>query len=186
MKIALCGKMRSGKDTIAEILSDEYDFTEFKLSSGITEVIRVLNLDKGNKKRRDLYQGVGQYMRTMSKDVWCNFTWDEIEKFQRRYSGLFPEALLENIVISDIRQQNEVDFFKERGFIVVKIESNDDLRLKRIKESGDIMRQRDFYHETEFSVNGIVADYTIYNNGTLEELRASTNELAKEIKKRSE
>lgn len=187
MKIALCGKMRSGKDTVAEILSDEYDFTEFKLSSGIKSIIRELHLgDMYTKKNRGLYQSIGQYMRRFDEDVWCKRTLKDIETFNHYAVGSFQKNHIENTVISDVRQQNEVDFFREKGFVIVKVVSDDKLRLQRIKDAGDIMMQKDFYHETEKSVDGIEADYTIFNNGTLEDLNDSVNVLAKEIKKRSE
>ena len=32
MKIAVCGRMRSGKDTLANRLVEEYGFKEFKFS----------------------------------------------------------------------------------------------------------------------------------------------------------
>lgn len=171
MRIALCAKMRSGKDTVADLLVDEHNYVEFKLSRGISDVVKMLDLDKNAGKNRSLYQGIGQYMRTFDKDVWCNRTWRDIDRFNKLVLATFPEAHTDNIVVSDIRQQNEVDFFREKGFVIVKIDSSDENRYERVIESGDIMSEEDFYHETEKSVDEIVADYTITNDGTLDDLR---------------
>jgi dephospho-CoA kinase len=42
MKIALCGKMRGGKDTIAEYAFLKYGFSRFAFGDGIREVCRLL------------------------------------------------------------------------------------------------------------------------------------------------
>ena len=39
MKVALFGKMRSGKDTVGKILIDEYHFKRFAFGDGIGEII---------------------------------------------------------------------------------------------------------------------------------------------------
>lgn len=171
MRVALCAKMRSGKDTVAEILSEEGGFVEFKLSAGISKVIRDLNLGSGDGlKNRSLYQGIGQYMRTINEDVWCEYAWSEIEEYIHNHANQTSDNYTDNIVLSDIRQQNEVDFFREKGFIIVKINSSDENRRERVIKSGDIMSEEDFTYETELSVDGIHADYTINNDGTIGEL----------------
>lgn len=169
MKIALVGKMRSGKDSVADMLVDNYGYTEYKLSSGINHVVKTLRLSDTELKNRAMYQKIGQFMRTIETDVWCNYTWRQFE-VDCKYSELINNSLITDIVISDVRQQNEADFFREKGFIIVKIQSTDEIRRKRIVESGDIMNEEDFTHETELSVDGIDVDYIIENNGTIKEL----------------
>lgn len=173
LNIALVGKMRSGKDTVADILKREYGFGWFALSTGIRSVVSELGLDsESGPKKRHLYQGIGQHMRQYDEDVWCKNTWKNIELYNRIKPG-YPQPYTGNIVVSDIRQKNEEKFFRERGFVIVKVVSSDDIRLERVREAGDEMTPEEFYHETELSVDTISADWFIRNEGTLEELEES-------------
>lgn len=177
LNIALVGKMRSGKDTVADILKREYGFGWFSLSTGIRSVISELRLDnESGPKKRHLYQGIGQHMRQYDEDVWCKNTWKNIELHNRIKPG-YPQPYTGNIVVSDIRQKNEEKFFRERGFVIVKVFASDDIRWERIREAGDEMTPEEFYHETELSVDTISSDWFIRNEGTLEELEESVCKL---------
>lgn len=165
MKIALCGKMRSGKDSVAEHLEAKYDFKNFKLSSGITEIInQYFPETRRTGKPREFYQLIGQTFRELDQDVWIKKTQRDIYRYMSRYDAK------SNILISDLRQQNEYEYLKKNGYIIVKVEADDDLRMNRILESNDVFNKDEFYHETEMSVDTIEADYVIKNNGTLIEL----------------
>lgn len=60
MKIALFGKMRSGKDTVADMLIDEYNFTSYSFSKGIKEIVDTYFPEtKEMGKPREHYQQVG-------------------------------------------------------------------------------------------------------------------------------
>lgn len=173
MRIAICGKMRSGKDTIADILVDDYGFKNFKFSSGITSIIDEYFSDDVTKKRkmREHYQRIGQSMRKLDQNVWVNHTKGEIN----RYLNLNGEG--SDIVVSDLRQKNEYDFLKRNGFIIIKIESDRQNRIRRAMDVNDAFHTSALDHETELSVEDITEDYLIENNGTLEDLKKDFNEL---------
>lgn len=163
MKIALVGKMRSGKDTVAKFFIDNEDANQIAFGDEIKRLARRLFphiVAKG--KPRKLYQALGQEMRKIDPDVW-------VKALDRTLINSM-EMGETNFVISDVRQFNEYEYLKEMGFTVIKVEADDELRKERIIQSGDLFESEDFYHETETTVEDIPYDYLITNNTTLAEL----------------
>ena len=74
MKIAICGKMCSGKSTIANMLK-EYDdrFKIFSFGNKIKVLANELfDMDLKNKDR-SLMIAIGSKMREINPDVWVNY-----------------------------------------------------------------------------------------------------------------
>lgn len=168
VKIALFGKMRSGKNTVADLLKEKADFKEYSFGSGIGEIIKKYypTAFEGGKPRQH-YQHIGQSLRELDADVWINYTLSQIEKETRLADRLGVPSF---IVITDGRQVNEARRLREDGYLIVKVECDEAERLNRIGEASDAFDVSQLNHETELQVDYINADYTIKNNGTLEEL----------------
>lgn len=161
LKIGLIGKMRSGKDTVGEWLIDGYDFKKYAFADGIGEIIdKYFPTAREQGKPRYHYQYIGQAMRVLDANVWVNYLLKTIEKEDYH-----------RIVITDVRQENEVRSLKENGFTLIKIVADDDVRVSRMISSGDIFSPEDLNHETEQFAEVVDADITIVNNGTIEELQ---------------
>jgi dephospho-CoA kinase len=160
MKIAVLGKMRSGKDTLAKYFIDNDFATQLAFGDEIKSIARKYFPEEVAKgKPRWIYQKVGQDFRAIDPDVW-------VKKLERKVFGL--EYLGQtSIVITDVRQMNEYEFLKKQGFTVIKVEAEDELRKERILRSGDIFEPEDFYHETETAVDYIPFDYLVTNNADL-------------------
>lgn len=173
MKIALSGKMRSGKDTFSDTLKKDYDFEEFKFATGITEIIQKFYPEavKGGKLREH-YQKIGQALRQLDSNVWVNHTDSMIRSFENDFEG---EDI--PIVISDIRQKNEYKYAKANGYLVIKIEADEDIRIKRIIEAGDMWHMEALRHETEIAVDDIPADIVVTNNGSLHEFECAIEKI---------
>lgn len=165
IKIALCGRMRSGKDTFASLLKEEFQFEEFKMSHGITEIIQKYYPEKFELgKLREHYQTIGQTFRQLDPQVWIKYTDEAIQRFNKDFEG---EDI--PIVISDIRQDNEYAYAKDNGYLVIKVEASENVRIRRCIDANDVWHKEALSHETEVSVDNIPADIIITNNGTLEE-----------------
>lgn len=175
IKIALTSKMRAGKDTIAQYAIDNYGFTRFAFGDGIRETCKKLFPDqmKGGKNRH-LLQKLGQTMRyKFDENVWVNYCFREIEAEKtRRY--ISP-------IITDLRQPNEYTKCKEENFIIIKVETNDEIRLQRMNENGDNFTLDDLNHETEQYINSFEYDYLIKNNDSLEEVYKQFDLIMSEI-----
>jgi dephospho-CoA kinase len=76
MKIAVTGEIRSGKDSVCEyIMRRVPDCEKLYFAEGIEEIIRRYFPEafKHGKPRKH-FQDIGQFMRTIDKDVWVKFT----------------------------------------------------------------------------------------------------------------
>lgn len=193
IKIALTGKMRSGKDTVYEIFKDEivsfawanrFDPYIHKVAFGdaLKKYAHMVFSDNtSDRKDRKLYQDFGQKMREIDPDVWVKAVNREVEmrrRFGLRISyhssvayGKTPEELekLPNEgmyapIITDLRQPNEYKYCKENGFYVIRVNASEDIRKHRMKQAGDKVSSVDLNHETESHIDTFEADYEILND----------------------
>ena len=176
IRIGLCGKMRSGKDTVADRLYFEHDF-EMPLAFGdsLKHYAHQIFPDVPKEpKPRELYQFMN-VMRDYDPDVWVKHLADTVEFFEDKRST-------SGIVVTDARQPNEVEWLRANGFVIVKVEADEAARIERIKAQGESVAEEALRHKTELFVDEIEADYTIPNLGTLNELYTKVDELLAEIK----
>lgn len=166
IKVAICGKIRSGKDTLAGYFVEQ-GLTECKFAMGIDEIIdKYFPTAKAHGKPRRYYQHIGQQLRELDNDVWVNYTLEHIDRLQR----LYPSTHAAGFVISDMRQPNEARQAKDNGFVVIKVVTNEEERIARMEALGDQFTAADLAHETERGVDAIVADIIVYNNGSKKDL----------------
>lgn len=177
VKIAVLGHMRSGKDTFAEPLIKQEGFYQLKFSGGIRELISDYfpEVFKEGKPRKH-YQVIGQTFRQLDPDVWVKRLEKEFQ-FYQMYG--IPDT---GIVITDVRQPNEIQWCIDNGFTLVKLCCGSEIRKQRIIDSGDQFEPEQFYHETESHISAVKADYTINSNCSIEELQQKAVEIALEIK----
>ena len=179
MKIALFGKMRSGKDTVGEILITQYGFQQYAFGREIGRIITEYFPEAyKNGKPRHHYQFIGQMFRELDQDVWVKKVLQKVHSDEFEKTVYSDEPL--HAVITDGRQLNEAEKMREAGFLIVKVECDEDIRIDRIKASGDNFSPEQLYHETELQVDLIHADVIIKNNGTLEELQIEVMKLVTE------
>ncbi len=72
MRIILTGKMGVGKDTVKDILFDQYGFIYLAFADKLKEIARELfpNEFNNGKKPRKILQLIGQKMREIEKNCW--------------------------------------------------------------------------------------------------------------------
>ena len=169
IKIGLVGKAGTGKDTVAAYLMAVYGFKKFAFADRLKELDFELFGPTEGKDRKRLQQ-FGQFCRSIDPDVWVK----QLDKRIRGYGG--------NVVITDIRQRNELDYCKENGFVIVKLFCDDEIRLQRMKERGDIFKSEDLNHETETQLDSFDYDYWIDNNGNFNALTTQVDYILRDLK----
>ena len=150
--IGLMGRRGSGKDTIAKA-AQKLDDSVVRLAFGdgvkheVAEVIGHSHvfLDEHKEQLRPLLQAWGtEYRRNL-----CDpHHW--IKSLANRLNGVDSESI---VLITDVRFQNEVDFIREQGGVVVRV-----------------VRDRDKYepvdfHPSEANIDSIKPDAQFLNNG---------------------
>lgn len=186
MKIAIFGKMRSGKNTVADILKKEYGFNEYAFGDGIGEIIdNYFPEARVTGKPRYHYQYIGQNLRVLNHCVWINYLLkkvkaDEIEHDHLIAIGGEDEGAYK-VVVTDGRQFDEAKCLKEAGYIIIKVVCPERLRIERMKASGDNFTIEQLYHETERQVDLIEADIELTNDGTLAGLQYLVKQMMKEV-----
>lgn len=168
-KIGIIGEMRSGKDTVAKIIKEltkhENKTINFAFSEGIHVVLNMLmpEVYEEGKPRKEL-QEVGQFMRQIKPDVWIDYLFNTLGYEWANKRGY-------NMILTDVRQPNEVARLREQGYTILRVQAPVDVRVKRILEQGDAFEPSSLTHDTEKSVAFLSADYQITNDGSLEDLK---------------
>jgi dephospho-CoA kinase len=185
IKVALTGRMRSGKDSAAAYLIEKHGFVRFAFADGLKRICRDLFPDRfaDGSKPRTLLQGVGVAMREFDPDVWVNATMREIARYQ--YDTERTLWYRPNYVITDLRFPNEYERLRAEGFVIIRVNASDETRIQRMIDAGDTFDDDTLTHETEQHVDSFAVDYEIDNNGSLAELYAQVDEIMAEITKRS-
>ena len=125
MKLAITGVMCSGKSTLSNYLVKNHNFYRI----GFGDFVKKYAIELFNMKIKDrkLLQMLGEKLKEIDNLVWINLVKKEIDRLQK--DGI------ENIVIDDVRFENEVKFIKENGFKLVKLTLPKDLQITRLKKT---------------------------------------------------
>jgi len=121
MKIAVTGKMCSGKTTLCNYLCElEPRFEIFSFGKKVKHVATDLFQMDPLVKDRTLLTSLGQKMREIDIDVWINYV---INQCQDK----------EYCLVDDLRYQNEYESLVKNGFKIIQLNISPDLQEKRIK-----------------------------------------------------
>jgi dephospho-CoA kinase len=120
MRIAVTGKMCSGKTTLCNYLCElEPRFQIFSFGKKVKDVASDLfNMDP-QIKDRTLLTSIGQKMREINKDVWVNYVINQCKD-------------VEYCLVDDLRYQNEYEALVKNGFKIIQLNISDELQEYRI------------------------------------------------------
>ncbi|MGW0929568.1 deoxynucleotide monophosphate kinase family protein [Streptomyces sp. NPDC002644] len=178
--VALLGKARAGKDTIAKRLVEEHGYTRLAFADPLKDLALNVNpvisttynvhvrladyvADVGwelakewNPEVRRLLQRLGQGVRSLTRDFWVSVLTEKL----RRIDG--------PVVVTDVRYPNEAIAMRNLGFSLV--------RVQRWEALTDPLADA---HESEILMDDWPTDATIRNTGTLAELYEEADALAR-------
>ena len=122
MRIAITGKMCSGKTTLCDYLcSVEPRFEVFSFGRKVKDCATDLFGMNPLVKDRPLLISLGQKMREIDSEVWINYV---IKQCSDK----------EFCLVDDLRYQNEYESLIKNGFKIIQLNISDDLQEKRIRE----------------------------------------------------
>jgi dephospho-CoA kinase len=170
MIIGISGYKRSGKNTVAQIISDKFGYETLAFADPIKQIASLMfswsfermenekeTIDKDwGLSPRQAFQIIGNelaqywlpealltFKQTTGRLLWVRHLFNKI-KYKK------------DICVSDVRYPHEADAIQMRGGKIVKV-----VRDSVIPNDS---------HESESYCQDIYPDYIIYNNGTLAEL----------------
>lgn len=183
MLIGLTGTFCSGKDEIADYLVKKYGFESIGTGDIVREYITNLNLPK----TRDIQRDMGNKLRAENGSTFL------VQSAISRLSG-------QNKVITGIRDVDEAEFFKgKQNTYLIAVSAPIKTRFKRMQARGrgDDPKTLDEFRQKEEKEMGSgrredrklqnilyclkIADYTIDNSGSIEDLRSKIDKLMKQI-----
>lgn len=161
--VAFAGTKGAGKDTAADVLVTEHDFTRVRMADGLKEMLRALLRYRGTdealieryiegdlketpcpalngRTMRHAMQTLGtDWGRKMiDEDIWVDSTHDRI-------------LAVGDAVVSDIRFPNEAEMIKGLGGTVIRID----------RDTGSVDP-----HVSEQLTSGLLVDWVVRNDGT--------------------
>tara|TARA_B100001250_G_scaffold337654_1_gene304508 strand:+ start:878 stop:1597 length:720 start_codon:yes stop_codon:yes gene_type:complete len=155
MKIAICGKMGSGKSYIAQNMETMFPggwstptpmhpwhyIGPKKLPRycvySFAEKVKELSEELFNKKHKDreCLVELATKMREIDKDVWLNYTLNKIKDDEEEY-----------VIIDDLRLTNEYERLVKEGWNIIKIQVDEETRIARLKNK----YKEDFENHTKY------------------------------------
>lgn len=184
IKIALISPAGGGKDMIADYLSSRYGFSRYAFADNVKTVAKQWfphMYGSDNKKPRALLQAIGTHFREIDAQIWIKALLKNMddEADERKRLRLATES----IVVTDCRMPNEYEALKNRGFIFIRIVVNEEERIKRLIERGDVFLQSDLTHPTEQHYDEFECDYELENQGDKEVAYESADAIIKVLMK---
>ncbi|MFF2039367.1 hypothetical protein ACFVVX_02970 [Kitasatospora sp. NPDC058170] len=189
--IALIGKARAGKDTIAGHLISRHAYARVAfadplkavalaadpivgveaghfgyLSTRLSEVVKRHGWEKAKTtvpEVRRVLQRTGQAVRNVDPDFWANLAMDRIDT---------AEAWSLPVVVTDCRYANEAEALRARGFKLVRV-------VRPNSRPSAETSIRDHVSETELDRFGV--DATVLNSGNLVSLETQALDLLRTL-----
>jgi dephospho-CoA kinase len=185
MIIGITGKIGCGKSTLAEYLTESYGYTEYTFATPLKQIGEIFGFSV-----TELYGNQEQKLET--NKIWGVSAREFLQKvgtelFRESLPKLLPDLKIkrgiwsdifrnlyekkpELYVVSDIRFLDEYQTIKDLGGIVIRITRNE-----TINKGG-----KEHVHRSEMELDYIIPDFTIENNGDLEELKGEMDKILKD------
>ena len=143
--IGICGKAGSGKDTVAQYLTENYGYQQLSFAKILKDMLAVAGLgepaNRDDKEKniegfpfsfREAAQTLGtQWGRHLDKDIWVKLTMRSLKPYGK-------------YVISDVRFENEATMVRENGFLIHVVGRSVDMgRLGTHSSEAGIIRKRE-------------------------------------------
>lgn len=196
MIVGIASQINSGKDTVANMLGEEFNFVRMSFADPLKHFIHMMFPDKVDSEMlygpsdkrleiRELLQQLGtDVARRFDSLVWIKHTKRRIRHFRETGQdslGLFPDTSPTSpIVIPDVRFRNEARFvWEDKAAFLVRLIRPDNYEKGGTEEAYQ-------QHESEMQIVAIPDEwfrYTLMNDGTLDDLRQrSRNIIISELK----
>jgi hypothetical protein len=171
VRVAMSGKMRSGKDSFSDRLVSKYGFRKYAFADRLKEVAREMYGMPPGIKDRHLLVELGRKMCEVDQLVWVNYV-----------LGKMP--LRQDVVVSDMRFQYEYHALKAFGFVMVRVNVDEATRVARVTRHGSKVDLALMTDKSETDLDNCAFDYTV-NGDTYDSLYAGVNRVMTTLGRKS-
>jgi len=166
IKIALVGLACSGKTTIANHINN-LESRIIKFAQPHYDILKVL----GQEKHRLFMQELSDLCKKhFGDDIFVKIFENSASRYENQNS-----LLVKSLICDDLRYKIEFDSCVKNNWLMIYVESKDELRKERSDKLGLAWNPNHNSEQTHLFKNN--CEYTIENNGTLENLKIVFNEL---------
>jgi dephospho-CoA kinase len=153
-RIALIGKSGVGKTEVAKHLADKHDFIRCSTGPLCREIAERL-FGEATKTNMQL---VSDVLIDLLPSVFLR-------------AALARAGETSSLVIDALRYETDYNLARERGFTIVRVVASDERRRMFLEGRGESFNfLTDGVHQTEVELDAAIADYTIRNEGALDDL----------------
>lgn len=183
MIIGITGSLGGGKGTVVDYLTQKKGFKHYSSSGHLIKLLE----ERGEVVDRDGMNRIANELRAN------NPAGVPAETF-KLYEAEDGES---DVILESLHSVPEVDFIKSVGGIVIAVTADSDIRYERITARGSVkdnVTKEQFIAQQEREEKGSddpnksnifdtirLADFTIQNNGSLEDLYTQIEDILKEI-----
>ena len=179
MIIGLVGYIGSGKGTVGDILVRDHQYYKFAFADALKDAVSQIfvwprgllegdsNASRAFRERVDPWWshkfgyevtprlilqkfGTEACRHGIADNIW-------IAALEKRIEGY------ENVVISDVRFPNEIDFVRSAGGVIIRVRRGEDPTPEELSKM----------HISETAWNSYDPDFVIHNEGTLDDLKVN-------------
>lgn len=175
LKIGLVGHACAGKTTVAEMLK-KMGFIEYTFAGDLKAAVKLIFGLTERQVNGDLKEVVDDQWKKTPREILQLFGTDVCRENLQKYfdvstANIWSDRMLEklqrsrtHVVVSDVRFLNEAELIRAQKGILVRIVRED-------------MKTGFCTHKSETEQDSIQVDYTVNNNGTIEDLRVAVCKL---------
>jgi hypothetical protein len=197
MIIGICGFQSSGKDTIANLLINEYGFKKLSFAGALKDVLSVIfgwsreKLEGVTKEDREWREQIDlwwsktlnmpqlspryalQYFGTeLFRNHWHQDIW--VKVVENKLMNMIKEK--EKVIITDCRFENEINLIRVYGGTIINVYRNMPQWFTEYK-NGKYVEEAQLLHRSETEWIRCYCDTIVENNGTIEELYTKVKNL---------
>lgn len=168
--IAICGAKRSGKDTIANILSEYYGYKHIKIAQKLKDICKILFSFTDDQLETDIKENIDHRWNITPRQA-MQFIGTEIMQYQIQHllpnvdRNFWMHSVIKEIdanpntkyVISDMRFLHEAQMLKDKDPTTLFIKINRNMKKNETDP-----------HVSELEFNAIKEDLLIKNDNTID------------------
>ena len=179
--LGLVGPLSSGKGTTSQYLKEKYNAQVYRFSTILRDILDRLHLEQSRANMQDASRVLRE---TFGSDLLANVIAQDVSSDSAKI-----------IVVDGVRREPDIKYLKELpDFHLVCINADQKIRHKRMTQRGENpddnqktfeQFQQDEQAEAEQQIKQVakLAEFTIDNNGTIDQLHQQTEKILDEVRK---